>query len=60
MLSEDLIPTLRKVDAGSVTLRYGVDPKDYWKIRRSIETQLDGARKVSLFKGKDHLVLERL
>ena len=57
---EDLVRKLEEVDAGSVTLRYGVEPKDYWKVRRSLESKLKGSRKVQLFKGVDHLILEKI
>jgi hypothetical protein len=57
---EDLVPTLRKLGAGSVVLRYRVDPKDYWKERGSLEKGLEGRIKVDLFKGADYLILQRV
>ena len=57
---DNLISTLNELGSGSVTLRYTMDPKKYWKVRREIESQLEGKKKVDLFKGKDYLVLERI
>jgi len=57
---EDILPALRKVGAGRVTLRYEIDPIEYWNTRNSIQSELDGKRKVHLFKGRVFLVLEKL
>jgi hypothetical protein len=56
----NLVSVLKELKAGSVTLRFGVDPKDYWKTRRSLESKLDGNIRVDLFKGKDYLILQRV
>ncbi len=55
---EDLISVLKKLGAGKLTLRYGVDPKDYWKVRKNIENKLSGNNKFQLFKGNNYLILE--
>lgn len=57
---EALTETLVKLGAGSVTLRFRVDPKDYWRVRNKLEEGLSGKRKVQLFKPGDYLILEKL
>ncbi|MFO8051552.1 MAG: hypothetical protein R6V01_07635 [Thermoplasmatota archaeon] len=58
-VSEDLNEVksiLRSIDAGSVTIRFKVEPSDYWAIRNDLEQGLKGGKKVSLFKGKRYVV----
>ena len=55
---KDLIGKLNELEAGSVTLRFEVDPKEYWKIRKGIESQLNGDGKFQLFKTGTYLILE--
>lgn len=57
---ETLIPDLKDIQAGSVTLRWEMDPGDYWKVRKGIERELEGKRKVQLFRWNGYLVLEKL
>ncbi|MBN1390276.1 MAG: hypothetical protein JXA22_06515 [Candidatus Thermoplasmatota archaeon] len=57
---EELLSALGRIGAGSVTIRYSVDPRDYWDVRRSFEEKLKGRRKVQLFKDGGFLVLEKL
>ncbi|MBI2666605.1 hypothetical protein HYX13_03260, partial [Candidatus Woesearchaeota archaeon] len=45
-----VIALLKKAEAGKVTLRFPVDPKEYWKLRTYYERRLSGRKKVSLFK----------
>jgi len=51
---------LRSAGAGSVTIRYAVDPSDYWTIRNELERGLDGSIKVHLFKGETFIIGEKL
>ncbi|MGA1822766.1 MAG: class I SAM-dependent methyltransferase [Thermoplasmatota archaeon] len=57
---EALVSDLKDISAGSVTLRWEMDPGDYWNVRKSIESELVGKRKVSLFRWKGYLLTERL
>jgi len=45
---------LKEVNAGKVTLRFGVNPGEYWKVRKKFEEGLKGEEHVYLFKVKDH------
>ncbi|MBN2141804.1 class I SAM-dependent methyltransferase [Candidatus Woesearchaeota archaeon] len=40
---------LRKCKAASVVIRFEVDPKEYWNVRKGFEQGLDGNRQVVLF-----------
>jgi hypothetical protein len=61
LIQEDgLIQALRKANAGRVTLRYEMDPGEYWSVRNSLQRELSGPLKVHLFKGRYYLVLEQL
>lgn len=46
---KEVISLLRKTGAGKVVLRYPVDPKEYWNIRKKWEQPLSGKKKVCLF-----------
>lgn len=54
---ENIIKLLKKTGAGKVTLRYSVDPREYWKIRMGYEQRLSGSKKVSLFQFGDEAVV---
>ena len=49
--------SLRDLDAGKVTLRLEIDPKEYWGFRKEIEKGLSGDRKVSLFRIGDYAMI---
>jgi hypothetical protein len=53
---QELKSKLREVGAGSVTIRYSVKPKDYWKIRNQLEEDLAGKLKVSVFR-RDYYII---
>ncbi len=48
---------LKYLDAGKVTLRVEIDPKKYWNVRKEIERDLSGDRKVMLFKVGDYAII---
>ncbi len=48
-----LISCLRKNSVGKVTLRFQIDPGNYWKIRNKIERNLQGEEKGAVFKIKN-------
>ncbi|MDG6224677.1 MAG: hypothetical protein QCI82_04100 [Candidatus Thermoplasmatota archaeon] len=57
--SEDALSReLKDAGAGKVTLRYNVDPSEYWERRLELESGLNGDKKVHLFKGEQCLILE--
>ena len=57
--SEDALSReLKDAGAGKVTLRYNVDPSEYWDHRLGLESGLRGDRKVHLFKGERCYILE--
>ncbi|MFW3146638.1 MAG: class I SAM-dependent methyltransferase [Thermoplasmatota archaeon] len=59
-VSEDEVKSsLNEISAGSVTLRYNVDPSKYWEVRRDFEKGLKGELKVNLFKGGFFIITER-
>lgn len=55
------IPTvkeaLRKLGAGKVTLRFSLDPSEYWNVRNTLEEDLKGERWVYLFNIGDKAVI---
>jgi hypothetical protein len=57
---EDVVRNLIDVGAGSVTLRYPVEPNEYWNIRNGFEEKLSGSRKVQLFKNEGYIITERI
>ncbi len=48
---------LKRLDAGSVTLRTSIDPDRYWDVRNALEDGLEGDRHVHLFRVDDIGVL---
>jgi hypothetical protein len=56
----DLVRKLNEAGAGSVTLRYTIDPKSYWTERNRIQDRLTGKRKVHLFKDDIFIIAERI
>lgn len=55
---KDLKRSLESVGAGSVTIRYKVDPSEYWNVRKEYESGLSGKLKVDLYKGsRYHIAL---
>ena len=58
---KEIISLLKKAEAGKVTLRFPLNPQEYWKIRMRYEKRLSGKKKVSLFKfGNEAIVGEEL
>ena len=55
---QDLSMELKGAGVGRVTLRYNVDPSEYWDHRLGLESGLRGDRKVHLFKGERCYILE--
>ena len=54
-----IIQLLQKHNASKVTLRYTLDPKEYWKTRTKFESQLSGDKKYALFQfGKEAVIGE--
>ncbi|MFO7968299.1 MAG: SAM-dependent methyltransferase, partial [Archaeoglobaceae archaeon] len=55
------IPTikdsLKKAGASKVTLRFSLDPSEYWNVRNSLERGLKGDRWIYLFKIEDKAVI---
>ena len=47
---DKVIQCLKSESFGKVTLRFSVSPEQYWKIRESIERELKGHKKGSLFR----------
>lgn len=60
-VTEFNIPTvkdeLKRFDAGKVTLRFSLDPSEYWDVRNALEEGLKGDRWVYLFKIGDKAVI---
>lgn len=48
---------LKKYDVGTVVLRAGVDPADYWPIRNIIENGLNGKNTIHLFVKNEKAIL---
>lgn len=57
---ENLVEMLNEVGAGSVTLRWRMDPEIYWKERGRLESKLHGDRKVQLFRWDGYLIVEKV
>lgn len=53
----NIISCLKDMDVGKVTLRMEIDSKKYWKVRKEIERDLTGDRRVTLFKIGDLAVI---
>ncbi len=54
---KEILALLKKAEAGKVTLRFSVDPQEYWNIRMKYEKQLSGTKKVSLFRFEREAVI---
>ncbi len=51
---------LKKLSAGKVTLRFSLNPKEYWSVRRKLEEGLDGEEHYYLFRfGENYVVCRR-
>ena len=46
---KEILKNLKEIKTGKVILRYNIEPKDYWKIRNSYESKLNGKGEISLF-----------
>ncbi|MBN1134404.1 MAG: class I SAM-dependent methyltransferase [Methanosarcinaceae archaeon] len=44
---------LKNHDAGTVILRAGIDPADYWSVRKNLESGLNGKKTIHLFVNND-------
>ncbi len=56
-----MIEMLNERGVGSVTLRWKIDPSDYWPVRNSIESKLSGKGKVQIFRYEDrYLIAEKI
>jgi hypothetical protein len=47
--SNQILKTMNSLGIGKVTLRYNLEPNEYWKVRNSYEKRLTGKREISLF-----------
>jgi len=47
--SNQILKTMNSLGVGKVTLRYNLEPNEYWKVRNSYEKKLTGKREISLF-----------
>ena len=57
----EVIAALQKHDAGKVILRIPVDPKEYWKIRKKMETKLQGGKTYALlYLGSEAVIVEKV
>ncbi len=56
----ELKKDLFDLGAGSVTIRYSVEPGDYWKIRNDLEAGLSGSIKTNVFKCEDFLITREM
>jgi hypothetical protein len=50
---------LKRLDAGHVTLRAGIDPDRYWDVRNALEEGLEGSVSVQLFRVGDQGIIVR-
>ena len=58
---ETIIGLLRELKAGTVLVRWKVDPKDYWKIRKKFEDKLTGTTQFHLFKaGMEYICTKKV
>ena len=44
-----ILKTMNSLGIGKVTLRYNLEPNEYWKVRNYYEKKLTGKREISLF-----------
>jgi len=59
---DKILQELKRVGAGKVTLRYNLNPKDYWKVRNFYEKELEGKKEVNLFvdeKQREAIICEK-
>jgi hypothetical protein len=47
--SNQILKAMNSIGAGKVTLRYNLEPNEYWKVRNSYEKRLTGKREINLF-----------
>ncbi|MEK6913847.1 MAG: rRNA adenine N-6-methyltransferase family protein [Nanoarchaeota archaeon] len=47
--SNQILKTMNSLGIGKVTLRYNLEPNEYWKVRNSYEKRLTGKREINLF-----------
>src|SRR3989338_686858 len=52
-----LLRALRRKGAGTIILRYSIDPKEYAAVRRSLEKELKGQKVICLFRLDDKAVI---
>ena len=57
---KELITILKDHGVGSTTIRWSVDPKEYWNVRNEIQRDLHGTRKVHLFRWNGYMAAEPL
>ena len=56
----EIIAALQKHKAGKVILRFSVDPKEYWRIRKKIEAKLTGDKTYALlYIGTEAVLVEK-
>ncbi|HLD40444.1 MAG TPA: methyltransferase domain-containing protein [Candidatus Nanoarchaeia archaeon] len=56
----EIIAALQKHQAGQVILRFSVDPKEYWRIRKKIEAKLTGDKTYALlYIGTEAVLVEK-
>ncbi len=48
---------LRELGAGKVTLRFSLEPKEYWKVRKKLEEGLRGERAFHVFRVKERALV---
>ncbi len=53
----EIIVALKKHKAGKVILRFSIEPKEYWKTRNKIESQLEGNKTYALLYLNDRAVV---
>jgi hypothetical protein len=46
---DQIFKTMKSMGVGKVTLRYNLEPNEYWKVRNSYEKRLTGKREINLF-----------
>ena len=46
---DQIFKTMKSLGVGKVTLRYNLEPNEYWKVRNSYEKRLTGKREINLF-----------
>jgi 16S rRNA G966 N2-methylase RsmD len=46
---DQIFKTMKSMGVGKVTLRYNLEPNEYWKVRNSYEKRLTGKKEINLF-----------